>query len=162
MVIGALGYEHRPSLPDTSDFSFCRCLHIINDSRHALGDSSTILDILTDSSGKRRKVMLNSSTISEERLSGSLNQSNETLPSFEDTGNYDYGYKPQRVGVESLKKSKNCLHSLKTSLENLHRENLFPYNPKVLIKRYACLHDALLSKILTLVLIIYQKILCLC
>ncbi|KAE8651922.1 uncharacterized protein LOC101211532 isoform X2 [Cucumis sativus] len=121
-----------------------RCLHIINDSRHALGDSSTILDILTDSSGKRRKVMLNSSTISEERLSGSLNQSNETLPSFEDTGNYDYGYKPQRVGVESLKKSKNCLHSLKTSLENLHRENLFPYNPKVLIKRYACLHDALL------------------
>ncbi|KAL0535969.1 hypothetical protein IC582_024899 [Cucumis melo] len=102
-----------------------RCLHIINDSRHAL----------VDSSGKRRKVMLNSSTISEERLSGSPKRSKETLPSFEDTGNCDYGYKPQRVGVESLKKSKNCLHLLKTSLENLHRENLFPYNPKVLIKR---------------------------
>lgn len=104
--------------------------------------------------------MLNSSTISEERLSGSPKRSKETLPSFEDTGNCDYGYKPQRVGVESLKKSKNCLHLLKTSLENLHRENLFPYNPKVLIKRYACLHDALLSKILTLVLIIYQKVFC--
>ncbi|TYJ99475.1 uncharacterized protein E5676_scaffold123G00400 [Cucumis melo var. makuwa] len=53
---------------------------------------------LVDSSGKRRKVMLNSSTISEERLSGSPNRSKETLPSFEDTGNCDYGYKPQRVG----------------------------------------------------------------
>ncbi|XP_038901656.1 uncharacterized protein LOC120088436 isoform X2 [Benincasa hispida] len=112
-----------------------RCLHIINDSRYALVNSSTEWDISTHSSCKRRKVLLNSSTISEELSSGSPNQSNETLPSFADTINCDYGYKPQRVGVKSLKKSKNCLQSLKTSLENLHRENLFPYNPEVLVKR---------------------------
>ncbi|CAK9315225.1 unnamed protein product [Citrullus colocynthis] len=112
-----------------------RCLHIINDSRQALVDSSIEWDTSTHSSCKRRKVLLNSSTISEELSSGSPNQSNETLPSFEDTRNCDYVYKPQRFGVKALKKSKNCLQLLKSSLENLHRENLFPYNPEVLIKR---------------------------
>ncbi|KAG6571428.1 hypothetical protein SDJN03_30343, partial [Cucurbita argyrosperma subsp. sororia] len=112
-----------------------RCLHIINDSRHAPEDLSTEWDVTTHSSCKRRKVLLDSSTIPDELLSSSPNQRNGTLLSSVDAKNCDYSYKPQRFWVKALKKSKNCLQSLKRSLENLHREDLFPYNPEVLIKR---------------------------
>ncbi|XP_022149492.1 uncharacterized protein LOC111017910 isoform X2 [Momordica charantia] len=112
-----------------------RCLHIISDSKHALVDSSSKWDAITHSSCKKRKVSLNCSNTSEELLSGSPNKSNETLPSFEESNSYDYGYKRHRFGVKAVKKAKNCLQSLKRSLENLHRENLFPYNPEVLLKR---------------------------
>ena len=33
-------------------------------------------------------------------------------------------------------KAKQCLLSLLVSVESLHQKNLFPYNPKVLLKRY--------------------------
>lgn len=131
------------SLPNTyRKFSFSRCLHIISDSKHALVDSSSKWDAITHSSCKKRKVSLNCSNTSEELLSGSPNKSNETLPSFEESNSYDYGYKRHRFGVKAVKKAKNCLQSLKRSLENLHRENLFPYNPEVLLKRYVSRHNA--------------------
>lgn len=143
----APGYwaSYLPFLILASNFPFCRCLHI-NDSRRAPEDLSTEWDVTTHSSCKRRKVLLDSSTIPDELLSSSPNQRNETLLSSVDAKNCDYSYKPQRFWVKALKKSKNCLQSLKRSLENLHRENLFPYNPEVLIKRYANLHIVSLSK----------------
>lgn len=33
--------------------------------------------------------------------------------------------------------AKECLLSLRASVESLHQKNLFPYNPKVLLKRFA-------------------------
>lgn len=32
--------------------------------------------------------------------------------------------------------AKECLVSLKNTLEDLHRKDLFPYNPKALLRRY--------------------------
>lgn len=34
-----------------------------------------------------------------------------------------------------FERATNCLLELKTSIENLHHKNLFPYNPQVLLQR---------------------------
>lgn len=36
----------------------------------------------------------------------------------------------------SLEAAKECLLSLKASIDSLNQKNLFPYNPKVLLRRY--------------------------
>ncbi|KAF8012444.1 hypothetical protein BT93_I0567 [Corymbia citriodora subsp. variegata] len=51
------------------------------------------------------------------------------------TGNFRYEHKLQGAGGKPFDKAKLCLLSLKYSVENLHQKNLFPYNPKVLLKR---------------------------
>lgn len=38
-------------------------------------------------------------------------------------------------GGKYFKEAKGCLLSLKNSIESLHRKNLFPYNPNVLLNR---------------------------
>lgn len=51
------------------------------------------------------------------------------------TGNFRHGHKLQGAGGKPFDKAKLCLLSLKYSVENLHQKNLFPYNPKVLLRR---------------------------
>ncbi|XP_056169761.1 uncharacterized protein LOC115686581 isoform X1 [Syzygium oleosum] len=51
------------------------------------------------------------------------------------TGNFRHGHKLQGTRGKPFDKAKLCLLSLKYSVENLHQKNLFPYNPKVLLRR---------------------------
>lgn len=46
-----------------------------------------------------------------------------------------YGHKHHRTDVKTFEEAKDCLISLKTSVERLYKKNLFPYNPGVLLKR---------------------------
>ncbi|XP_062102171.1 uncharacterized protein LOC133811601 isoform X2 [Humulus lupulus] len=45
------------------------------------------------------------------------------------------GGKQYCLAVKPYKKARECLLSLRVSVESLHNKNLFPYNPKVLLKR---------------------------
>lgn len=48
-----------------------------------------------------------------------------------------YGCKDNQTIGQPYKDAKECLLSLKISVECLHQKDLFPYNPKVLLKRCA-------------------------
>ncbi|XP_009757340.1 uncharacterized protein [Nicotiana sylvestris] len=47
--------------------------------------------------------------------------------------------------------ARNCLFSLKASIESLHLKNLFPYNPQVLLRRYVCLTYFCTSSLVSIV-----------
>lgn len=46
-----------------------------------------------------------------------------------------YGNKEHGSRGQPFNEAKECLLSLKSSVENLHQKGLFPYNPKVLLRR---------------------------
>ncbi|XP_072951455.1 uncharacterized protein [Typha angustifolia] len=45
-----------------------------------------------------------------------------------------FGSITQTINLQPFQKAKECLLSLKKTLEDLHRKNLFPYNPKPLLR----------------------------
>nr|KAJ0217458.1 hypothetical protein LSAT_V11C300136090 [Lactuca sativa] len=84
------------------------CLRIICDKWDPFLNFSICKEVGSQSSQKRRKVM---------------NDSFET------------DRKNQKSFNEPFHDARDCLLLLKKSIESLHHKNLFPYNPKVLLKR---------------------------
>ncbi|OMO56777.1 hypothetical protein CCACVL1_26292 [Corchorus capsularis] len=135
LFLAELHYDHQVLLDyliskDTG-MSFAeyllRCLRIVCDSWHIFTEFSVYEEVENQSSEKRRKLLSGSS-----KIRPSLG-SEEIVPLLLEkklTGDVEY-----RTGKQAYKLAKECLLSLKSSVENLHLKNLFPYNPGVLLKR---------------------------
>ncbi|KAL9272556.1 hypothetical protein AKJ16_DCAP17481 [Drosera capensis] len=82
----------------------------------------------------KRPRLISKCLVSNEEGSSACGEDGCALP-FEEHNN-DYNPAGNWSGYESLDfgAAKSCLISLKDALEKLHRKNLFPYNPKVLLK----------------------------
>ncbi|GMJ07962.1 hypothetical protein like AT3G50430 [Hibiscus trionum] len=108
-----------------------RCLRIVCDYWQTFTEFSVYGKLRNQLSNKRRKILSESSTFKVEPSSGPV----KTKPlSLEKTLKADVEY---RDTTQMYELAKDCLLSLKKSVENLHQKNLFPYNPKVLLKRLA-------------------------
>lgn len=79
------------------------------------------------SSYKRRKISIDESL---EALPSSIMMTKEhKVRKLLAVGNIDKSM--------TFNNAKECLLSLKKTVEDLHRKNLFPYNPKPLLRRFA-------------------------
>lgn len=106
-----------------------RCLRIVCDSWKTFTEFSVYGDVKNQSSSKRRKVSSENSNFKIEPSFGS----SKTIPLYLEkkfVGGLEYRY-----GEQAYEQAKDCLLSLKKSVENLHLKDLFPYNPEVLLKR---------------------------
>ncbi|GAB2224009.1 hypothetical protein Drorol1_Dr00004754 [Drosera rotundifolia] len=94
-----------------------------------LSDQDTVRHIC------KRLKLISKCLVSSEEGSSACGKDGCALP-FEEYNN-DYNPAGNCSGYESLDfgAAKSCLISLKDALEKLHRKSLFPYNPKVLLKR---------------------------
>ncbi|CAN1225215.1 hypothetical protein LINGRAPRIM_LOCUS961 [Linum grandiflorum] len=112
-----------------------RCLRAICSSWHLFIEFSIEGKTTDDLSRKKRKIFSYDSDIQEEESSVLIKDvplSREKLRIES-----DYSFKPHETRKQQYVKAKNCLLSLKLSIEHLQRKNLFPYNPKALLKRLA-------------------------
>ncbi|CAN1225219.1 hypothetical protein LINGRAPRIM_LOCUS961 [Linum grandiflorum] len=110
-----------------------RCLRAICSSWHLFIEFSIEGKTTDDLSRKKRKIFSYDSDIQEEESSVLIKDvplSREKLRIES-----DYSFKPHETRKQQYVKAKNCLLSLKLSIEHLQRKNLFPYNPKALLKR---------------------------
>ncbi|CAL8170894.1 unnamed protein product [Prunus armeniaca] len=83
---------------------------------------------------KKRKVSLGgSSSWGEDSLAPTKNHL--TFLDDEPDEENENGCKHTQNGGQYFKEAKECLLSLKISIEGLHQKNLFPYNPNVLLNR---------------------------
>ncbi|KAK8717517.1 hypothetical protein V6N13_044783 [Hibiscus sabdariffa] len=106
-----------------------RCLRIVCDYWQTFTEFSIYGKRGYQLSNKRRKKLSESSNFKTEPSSGPV----KTKPlSLEKKFK---GYVEYRHTEQMYELAKDCLLSLKKSVENLHRKNLFPYNPEVLLKR---------------------------
>ena len=87
---------------------------------------------------KKRKVSLGgSSSWGEDSLAPTKNHL--TFLDDDPDEENENGCKHTQNGGQYFKEAKECLLSLKISIEGLHQKNLFPYNPNVLLNRYVSL-----------------------
>jgi hypothetical protein len=63
-----------------------------------------------------------------------LVENNGIITSQEKEYNRGHGYGSKHHITQPFEEAKECLLSLRNSVESLHKKNLFPYNPKVLLK----------------------------
>ncbi|KAL4377054.1 hypothetical protein GQ457_02G007600 [Hibiscus cannabinus] len=106
-----------------------RCLRIICDYWQTFTEFSVNGKRRYQLSNKRRKNLSESSNFKTEASPGPVKTKPLSLEKkFE-------GYIEYRHTEQMYELAKDCLLSLKKSVENLHRKNLFPYNPEVLLKR---------------------------
>ena len=117
-----------------------RCLRTICDSWHLFVRFSVNEHCENQLSYKKRKILWDDSNFHEEDSSLPVkNDEVHTLleekyvEGFEEGSKY--GGKQDQPTAEPFKKAKVCLIALRDSVESLHKKNLFPYNPKVLLKR---------------------------
>ncbi|CAL2273609.1 unnamed protein product [Prunus armeniaca] len=83
---------------------------------------------------KKRKVSLGgSSSWGEDSLAPTKNHL--TFLDDEPDEENENGCKHTQNGGQYFKEAKECLLSLKISIEGLHQKNLFPYDPNVLLNR---------------------------
>lgn len=106
---------------------FSRCLRVICDSWRLFIKFSLVGEVSDLPSQKRRKVIPDSPKFQRNIVQ---------QPSKECHSGLEYGYKLCTTRRSRYKEAKDCLLSLKSSVENLHQKNLFLYNPEVLLKRY--------------------------
>ena len=86
----------------------------------------------------KRKVSLGgSSSWGEDSLAPTKNHL--TFLDDEPDEENENGCKHTQNGGQYFKEAKECLLSLKISIEGLHQKNLFPYNPNVLLNQYVSL-----------------------
>lgn len=113
---------------------FTRCLRLVSDSWPLFMEFSLSGKVTNQSSDKRRKMLLGSSNDQFGLPSTTL----KNIPSLEEEckSDLEYSYQHYETAESHYKKAKECLFSLKTSVENLHQKNLFQYNPEVLLKRW--------------------------
>ncbi|KAF5736106.1 hypothetical protein HS088_TW14G00240 [Tripterygium wilfordii] len=110
-----------------------RCLRIICNSWHLFVEFSVNEQTISQTSCKKRKTIFDAD--SQPRLSSASVM--DVLPSREKERRKgdEIGCKHYKTSGQPFKEGKDCLLSLKKSVENLHGKNLFPYNPEVLLKR---------------------------
>ncbi|KAF3955631.1 hypothetical protein CMV_019164 [Castanea mollissima] len=111
-----------------------RCLRIICDSWNLFVEFSFNGKVINQSSCKKRKVSFDGSNFGAD-VTPMLVKNNGIITSQEKEYTRDHRYGSQRYITEPFEEAKECLLSLRNSVESLHKKNLFPYNPKVLLKR---------------------------
>ncbi|KAJ9170765.1 hypothetical protein P3X46_018845 [Hevea brasiliensis] len=111
-----------------------RCLRTVCNSWNLFITFSVHKKIVDQSSCKKRKIYSDGFNLQVEASSITIKDISSSL---EDKCKKDIecSHKHWKNTSQPFKKAKNCLLSLKDSVENLHRKNLFPYNPEVLLKR---------------------------
>ncbi|XP_015576743.1 uncharacterized protein LOC8267269 isoform X3 [Ricinus communis] len=111
-----------------------RCLRTVCSSWHLFMKFSTYEKVINHSFCKRRKIFLEASNLQVETSSVPIKFAPSSL---EEKGKkkFEYCHNDCKTRRKLFKKAKDCLLSLKDSVENLQRKNLFPYNPEVLLKR---------------------------
>ncbi|XWS33676.1 hypothetical protein CRYUN_Cryun22dG0103200 [Craigia yunnanensis] len=110
-------------------FIWSRCLRWVCDSWQTFTEFSVFGEVKNQSSSKRRKVSSESSNFKIEPSS----EPAKIIPLYLEKklkGDFEYRY-----AERASEQAKDCLLSLKKSVENLHLKNLFPYKPDVLLKR---------------------------
>ncbi|KAK0603988.1 hypothetical protein LWI29_010922 [Acer saccharum] len=113
-----------------------RCLRLVCEHFHLFIEFSPGEKARNQSSDKKRKI-LDSSNFPGRLPSPT---SRNFIQSLEDSDReYDYVHCITRGS--HYKEAKDCLLSLKTSVENLCRKNLFLYNPEALLKRLTRFHE---------------------
>lgn len=115
-------------------FFHYRCLRMVHNSWNVFATFSMDWKVVNQSCCKKRRLLLDVSdfqgelsSIPEQCISQSLEE--------EDEKEFEYTCENHQNKRQPFKEAKDCLISLKASVESLHRKNLFPYNPLVLLKR---------------------------
>ncbi|KAF5451363.1 hypothetical protein F2P56_026476 [Juglans regia] len=122
-----------------------RCLRMICDSWCLFVEFSLDGKGINQSSYKKRKVTLGGSKFLA-NVTPRLVQNNETCTSVEKECKRDDQYGHKKYITQPFEEAKECLLSLRNSVESLHEKNLFPYNPKVLLKRLTRFQELCLKK----------------
>ncbi|CAK9166412.1 unnamed protein product [Ilex paraguariensis] len=113
-----------------------RCLRIVCDSWKFFVEFSVGGEVTNQSSCKKRKVSGGVTDLKGKVSSASMEGDGIFLsPQNDCKRGHPYGCKHYRTERPPFDDAKDCLLSLKISLENLHRKNLFPYDPQVLLRR---------------------------
>ncbi|KAG5528736.1 hypothetical protein RHGRI_029407 [Rhododendron griersonianum] len=86
-------------------------------------------------SAKKRKVVADESEILGHLPSSSVKSKGILSPGKQRLKDLMNGSKHYRTKKLPFENAKDCLLSLKKSLQSLHKKHLFPYNPKVLLQR---------------------------
>jgi len=117
-------------------FARCRCLHLICNSWKLFVEFPLFGEFLDQSPCKRRKIVGDGLQLLADGIPTSVDNSGSTMLLIK---NYkeDSGCGFKRYNIKPFKKAAECLLSLNNSVYNLHQKKLFPYNPEVLLKRYA-------------------------
>ncbi|PQP92459.1 uncharacterized protein Pyn_24878 [Prunus yedoensis var. nudiflora] len=111
-----------------------RCLRKVCDSWSLFVEFLVDGQATNQSFCKKRKVSLGgSSSWGEDSLAPTKNHL--TFLDDEPDEENENGCKHTQNGRHYFKEAKECLLSLKISIEGLHQKNLFPYNPNVLLNR---------------------------
>ncbi|KAK7848800.1 hypothetical protein CFP56_004277 [Quercus suber] len=112
-----------------------RCLRIICDSWSLFVEFLLNWKDINQSSCKKRKVSLDGSNFGAD-VTPMLVKNNGIITSQEKEYERDHRYGSQHYITKPFEEAKECLLSLRNSVESLHKKNLFPYNPTVLLKRW--------------------------
>ncbi|XP_060675020.1 uncharacterized protein LOC107424715 isoform X3 [Ziziphus jujuba] len=121
-----------------------RCLRMVCDSWHSFVQFSVGGQNVNQSSCKKRK--WDGSLFQTEKSSSSVKNDRTSTILEKECNEHKYGCKDNQTIGQRYMDAKECLLSLKISVESLHQKDLFPYNPKVLLKRLTrfqelCLRD---------------------
>ncbi|CAI0554246.1 unnamed protein product [Linum tenue] len=112
-----------------------RCLRITCSAWHLFIEFSVEGNAMDSLSRKKQKNLEDGPDFQADQSPGSPTM--DTSPSLNDKVKIDTdsSYKQNKCRRLAFIEAKDCLLSLKVSIENLHRKNLFPYNPKALLQR---------------------------
>lgn len=111
-----------------------RCLRMVHNSWNIFAAFSMDWKAVNQSCCKKRRLLLDVSDFQGELSSLPVQCISQSLGE-EDEKDFEYAYENHQNKRPPFKEAKDCLISLKASVESLHRKNLFPYNPQVLLKR---------------------------
>ncbi|KAK4262249.1 hypothetical protein QN277_027831 [Acacia crassicarpa] len=118
-----------------------RCLSLVSNSWRSFVGFTLFGDPLNQSSSKKRRVTIGDDPESETDATPFVMDFKGDVLSL--LKNYEQdsedGFNPPYTNP--WKHAKECLLSLKDSVENLHQKKLFPYNPEVLLKRLKKFQD---------------------
>ncbi|GAV92022.1 hypothetical protein CFOL_v3_35406 [Cephalotus follicularis] len=113
-----------------------KCLRMICDSWHLFMEITAGLKVTKWSSRQRTIVLLKFLNF-QAKLPFAHPENLPFSPEKECMNDSECGDEHFITRGQSYIEAKNCLLSLKDSVENLHLKKLFPYNPEVLLKRLA-------------------------
>lgn len=121
----------------TCNFGLLRCLRLVCDSWTLFVEFPSCQESPTPLPPKRRRVSVDRIHLESGFPNASLKD--DLIPSplqiERKKGLTTIGSKHSRKVRLSFEDAKDCLLSLKASIDSLHQKNLFPYNPGVLLRR---------------------------
>ncbi|XP_034689394.1 uncharacterized protein LOC117917281 isoform X1 [Vitis riparia] len=123
-----------------------RCLRKICESWDLFVEFSVTGKFMSQSFRKKRKVFQNGPDSQVEPSSSPIIDAGIPMSlEKECMRKHNYGHKECGSRGQPFKEAKECLLSLKNSVENLHQKSLFPYNPQVLLRRLTRFHQLCLE-----------------